>query len=158
MKKNLKKYRFLITGIIIIVFLLSLLVISFNGNLKEDGDYNQYKISSEKKEIPGTEIITSETLSSEHCNGDICVSDLVIHNNNGLGRAEYTVTNKGNMEASGYLKLNFGDKSITIFYQNVAPSKSTKNISQFNNLDFSGVTDYSLDELSKEEKDKIKVQ
>lgn len=157
MKKILKKYRFLITGIVIIVFLLSLVILSLNNN-KEVDDYNEYRISNEKKEIPGTEIITSDTLSAEHCNGDICVSDLIIHNNNGLGRAEYKVTNKGEKEATGYLKINFGEKGFIIYYQNVAPSKSTKNVSQFNNLDFSDVSDYSLDELSNEEKEKINMQ
>lgn len=158
MKKIIKKYRFLITGIVIIVFLFTLLLISFNGIKKEDDDYNKYKISNEKKDISGTTIITSDTLSSEHCNGDICVSDLVIHNNgNGLGRAEYKITNKGSEEASGYLKINFGEKGFVVFYQHLAPSKSTNNMSQFNGLDFNDVSDYSLDELSKEEKEKIKI-
>ena len=158
MKKIIKNKKYLVASGVVIVFLLFLLCFAFFGsNVKTEKGYNKYKISSKHKEIPGTDIINSDTLTSEHCLNDICVSNLVIYNNS-FGRMEYKVTNKGSKEATGYLKINFGEKSIIIYYQNIAPNKSVNSYSQFSGEDYSGVIDYSLEELTKEEKDKINVQ
>ena len=158
MKKVLKNKRYMVVAISIIVFLLLILGIAYFGcSGKTEDEYNKYKISSKQKDLPGTDVIKSDTLSSEHCFEDICVSDLVIYNNT-LGRMEYKITNKGSKEANGYLKMNFGDKSIIIFYQTVAPGKSVTSYSQFNGEDYGDVVDYFLEELTKEEMEKINVQ
>lgn len=154
---NKRKKMVIVIPIIVLAFLLLIIGICYAGSngSKKDPLENQYRISDNVVELSGTEIIENDNLTAEHCLGDICVKDVTIYQAGNEGRIEYTIINKGSNEATDILKLNFGDTFTYISFTILQPGKSVKSRTFFRNGDYSNVTDYTLENLTEEEKESI---
>ena len=155
MKNNLNKKIFIVLPLIMVSFFLLILGVSYIGKGKVKEPYNQYKISNKIVELKDTNIISNETLSSEHCLDDICVKDLKIFDGD-IGRIEYTIINNGSKEASNILKLNFGETYAYIAFSALQPGKSIQSKTVYHKKSYANVEDYKLENLTDEEKSKIK--
>lgn len=158
MKKFILDHMRLIIIIICIILAIAIICILFNVTVhkKNHPSSTEYKVSDKVVELPGTEVITTDSMKEEHCLNDICVSDVVVYNANKEGRVECIVTNKSNKVKTDYFKLVFNDIPLVISYKNLKPSKTVKAIAQYKGKDIKNVDDYVLKELTKEEKEKIK--
>lgn len=152
-----KKHKIIILILVALFILIEcgviLLLIKGNGDKVK---LNNYDYNDEIVELPNTVIIEGEKLSSKQCLKGICISDAKFYYNSEMGRVEYTITNTSKKKASGYLKMVFGDQYLVIVYKDLKPNKSIKSESQFMDLDIKDKHSYKLEELSKEEINKIK--
>ena len=116
---------------------------------------NHYNIASEVEEAPGTKVYTSPTLDKEHCLDTICVENVSFYYTDEGGRMEYTVINKSDKAASGFLKLVFGNQSLKIVYQDVPAGGKTKSGTFYSQKKIQSMEDYHLEHLSDDEYKKI---
>lgn len=155
MNKKLK------TIIIIICSLLLILALIFviRASKSEDESYkkNNYKFLNSSKDLPGTKLVKNDKLASEHCLNGICLVDTVIHDNSPLGVVTYTIINKSGENASDVIKMHFTSGDLLVAYS-ISKDEKISSSSQYNNLDLSKEEDFTLVELTSEEKSKINVQ
>ena len=158
MKKILKKDRMVIISALIVIGLILLVIIialsirprSSSNYLNEGYDFVETTI-----EDPGSNVYTSDTIKSEHCLGNICVSDVQVYYLNNNGRFDCKITNKGSSKATGYLKLNAKYTSLVLAYRDLEPGKTANASANYYSVKFEQFDDYTLSELSDTEKIKI---
>jgi hypothetical protein len=158
--KNMDKRRIILIVVIIIVLII-LLILAFFGSLekfenKEIDNDKQYNFTGNFVELPNTVTVSNSSLSTQHCLNNICISNLKIYYIDNDGRAEYTITNNSSSTASGYLKINFGSESLIAVYKNLNAGSSITTISMYNSKDLSGVTSYTLEQLTETDLESIK--
>lgn len=141
--------------IIILIILLSLIGFisykSFHKNKSNGKKPDNYKISKDKVEIPGTIRYTNNDLQSSHCVDKICIDGVVFYYIGDTGRIDYYISNYSLKEASGYLKLKFGDKILYAIYKNLGSGKTIKSTSQFMEVNITNKENYELEKISEKE-------
>jgi uncharacterized protein YxeA len=152
----IKKYKILIIIVLIIILIIVGVILFFTYGGHDSGRGNNYIIDDEVIELPGTVTYKSETLSSKHCLNDICISDAIFYYNGEIGRVEYKITNTSNKKKSGYLHMVFKDQTLLVRYKDLEPNKTVESKSQYTGIEITDKSDYKLEELTKEEINKIK--
>ena len=157
MKNNKVKIIFLIiAGILLLVGIIEIIHFTKkNETPHRPGTDNGYTVSSKVEELPGTKVYNSPTLNSEHCLDTICVENVSFYYTDEGGRMEYTVINKSDKVASGFLKLVFGKQSLKIVYQDVPAGGKVKSGTFYANKTIESMEDYHLEYLSDEDYKKI---
>ena len=158
MKAKNKKILLIIIIVLIIILLVTGCLIFLYKNKKgkdksDNTNFNRYDIVEKKAEV-----ISNDKMMAEHCLDNICLDKLTINYNGDNGYAEYEIVNKTSSVASGYLKINFGDKNLIVRYSELEPGQRFKTTSQYIGEDFTKVTDYKLEKLTSEEESKIITQ
>lgn len=154
-KKEFEKSNALmITIVILILILLILLIVLIPKNVQEPNT-DSYIISNEVVELPGTEIIENEKLNARHCLDGICIYKAKIYYVGNEGRMDFKIKNVSGKVKSGYLKMDFGGKSLIAKYESLRPGVTINQTAQYANLDLSGVDDFIVTKLTKEEKAKL---
>ena len=158
MKK--KNNSILIIIAIVVVLLIGIgAIVLFSG--KKDEKYppsdneNHYNITSTVEEPEGTQTYTSDTLKAEHCLDSICVEEVSFYYTDEGGRVEYTVINKSEMPASGFLKLVFDSQSLYITYQDLPAGGKKKTATFYSDIQIKNMEDYHIERLTEEENKKI---
>ena len=159
MRKKIKNNKMVLISIAIVVFLILLvLIVALAVRSHPAPKYNEnsgYTFIDSTVETPGSEVYTNDQIKAEHCLGDICLTDVKVYYVNESGRLDCKITNKGNSKATGYLKINLGFTSLIIAYKNLEAGGTADTSASFYNVKFKQFADYSLSELSKEDKSKI---
>ena len=150
----MKRNRTLIIIVTIILLILIALIIFFISP-KAPKLGNSYDVNTEKVELPNTSTYKNDKLSSKHCLNNICINNVIFYYNDNMGRIEYTITNTSNKVQSGYLKMVFGDRELTIVYKDLEPKKTINSRYQYSGIEISDKSDYKLRKLTKEEMSKF---
>ena len=154
-----KKIKVIVIVLVVILLLVGIVEIVLFSRKKEPSKVpsrsNEYNISSQVEEAPGTVVFNSPTLAAEHCLDSICVQDVTFYYTDEGGRIEYTVVNKTQEVASGFLKLVFGNQSLRIVYQDVPVGGKIKSGTFYSGKKIESMDDYHLEHLSKEDNKKI---
>lgn len=166
MKKfNLKSKPVMITIIVVgLLIICGLVVIISNiiNSLKNDDDVIKEKVSSDQttvyinKPYKNAKKISSKKLSKEHCVDDVCVKDLVIYYTKESNNIELSLANKSKKPATGYLKVVFGSKAMTVAYKDLAKGKDKPYTIQLGKTSLSDTSDFTVRKLTKEELAMIK--
>lgn len=153
-----KNKRVLIIILVIIVVFVLLLIFVRNIFTRRVEDYHSYyNFASDTVEIKGSKKYSTDQLSMPHCLKDICISEVVFtYVNNDYG-IQYVIRNNSSKKASGYLYMNYGDSRILLSYSSVEPGKTKRLSTSVHGREFKIYDDYSLSELTEEEKNKIRV-
>ena len=153
--KFIKKHGIIIIIVLIIILLIIGLILYLNARPKLKNIGNNYYYSENIVELPGTVTYKNDSLSSEHCLNNICISDVTFHYNNEVGKVDYKITNNSNKIVSGYLKMVFQNQSLLIVYKDLVPKRTINSSSQYMGIEIKDKSDYKLEKLSKEEIKKI---
>ncbi len=155
-KKNVKVIVIVLVVILLLVGIVEIVLFSRKKEApKGPVRSNDYVISSQIEEAPGTVTYNTPTLSAEHCLDSICVQDVTFYYTDEGGRIEYTVVNKTDQVVGGFLKLVFGKQSLRIVYQDVPAGGSIKSGTFYSGKKIESMDDYHLEHLSKEDNKKI---
>ncbi len=163
MKRNLKEFivnnkRTIVILVIVLLLVVCSVVIFKKISVKPTELHSEfYEFSSDEKEISGTQRYSNDLLTSEHCIGDICVRDVTFHYVNKIQKIEYVILNNGKKKATGYLYMKYGNHKILLSYSSLEPGKTVKNTSQLFGVEFEQHDDYTLSELTEEEKAAIHI-
>ena len=128
---------------------------SGNGQNGPTTNKNNYIISDKIEEEPNTQTYTNEVLASSHCLQSICVLNATFHYNDEIGRVDYSLENHSSEMATGFLKMVFGNQSLIISYQDLAPGNIIQTSSYYRGKKINNMEDYHLEELTDIEKSKI---
>lgn len=148
-KDNMKLIIIILSILILLLIIIGLVLISKSS--KNEEGFNDYEISNEVVELPGTKVVKNDTLKEEHCIDKICVSDVVIYKTDKDGRVECNITNKNENTESGYLRLKFNEIHLIVAYKNVLSNSSSKAVAQYTNMDIKDIGNYSVEKLTKKE-------
>lgn len=163
MKKIDWKNKAVLPIVLISIVLVAVMLVLIFSNItkKKDGDSKKSK-SNEQTSVffnnpyKDAKKITNKTLSKEHCLDDICVKNLTIYYTKESNNIELTLVNKGKKAATGYLKVVFGNKAMTVFYDSL--KKESPYTIQLGKEELSETSDFTVRELTNEELAKIKKQ
>ncbi len=156
-KLNFKNTMLFIIFLSIILFFIIILFIFCNKKTDIDKDYRRSNIIifTSKDKYKDAEIITNETLKSEHCVDKVCVKDLVIYKAKTYYNIEMKIKNKSKKEASGYLKVIFKDREMTIFYNKLKSNKEKNYTIQLGERGIDDPTDFKVRKLTDKELKKL---
>ncbi len=163
MKKiNWKDKTLLPIVLIAVVFIAIVLILVFSAISKKNVEESKKEGSGEQKTVFYNEPykdatkITNETLAREHCVDDICVKDLVIYYTKSANNIEFNLFNKGKKKATGYLKIVFDDKAMTVAYNSLESNKSSPYTIQLGKEKLEDTSDFIVRELTGQELEKLK--
>lgn len=165
MKKFNLKNKTLITIIVVVILLIISIVMILIGKMqdlkKDDKVIKENNLSDQtsvfiNKPYKNAKKITSKKLSKEHCLNDICIKDLTIYYTAESNNIELKVVNKGKNTATGYLKVVFGEKAMTVAYNSLGKKKPSPYTIQLGKEKLSDTSDFTVRELTSEELAKIK--
>lgn len=164
MKKfNLKnKPLIMIIGVVILIivsvlmFLIGKMLGAKKENIIKENNLNEQTTVFINKPYKNAKKITSKKLSKEHCLNDICIKDLVIYYTDESNNIELKVVNKGKKPATGYLKIVFGEKAMTVAYNSLDKKKSSPYTIQLGKEKLPDISDFTVRKLTSGEMSKIK--
>ena len=155
MKKIIAKNMKLVVICLSIILALCIIISLFLISKTNKENITNYEIVDEVVELPGTNIISNDNLSINHCLNDICVSDVTIYKAGNNGRLECSIVNNSTKTKTGYFKLVFPETYFIIYYDELNPGIPEKSIAQYTNKKLTDTSDYKLEELTKEEQKNI---
>lgn len=148
MKKSTKMIIACVLLFVIFVVIIYFLVIKGNkGNPSNNtvtGIGNYTKIGEPYKDPNGV-VIELDSLKSDHCIKNICVSITKISCNDSRGRIFYTIKNIGSDKTSGIIHLSFPEKEIKISYENLEVESVYESSYIYKNSNLKQVTDFTFD-------------
>ncbi len=168
MKKRKHKWIFLLVVVAIIVVIIGMILLlpsnsqkpsqdAFPEEKKQIDENNYYKYDDQEMVMEGTQIVQADGLKDAHCVETVCVTDVKFVLLPTIHKVEYTVTNISEVEQTGYLRMNFGEESTLVSFQKLKPKESVTSSFQFFGDTISKANNYTLEELTKEEIQQIKV-
>jgi len=154
-KKNLRVM--IVTVVVFLSLLLFVIgsVLLFGGKDKKKGGKAEYDIA-EVDIYKDFKVTTSEKLKKEHCLDKICINDLTIYQDDGKYDIVFKIKNTGSLKKSGYLKVVFGNRPLTVKYTNLKGKSSTNYTIQLGKYGLGEVDDFEVRELTDKELSKIK--
>ena len=149
--------------IMIILFIIFLLLLFFAFSFQEifmnhKKNHSEFQeFSDDVKELNGTKVYSNDQLTKEHCLGDICVYDVSFRYVNQIQVVDYTIKNRSKKTLTGDLYMHYGDEKILLSYYSLKPGKTVKRSFQMFGSNFVEQEDYTLSELTDEERKAIQV-
>ena len=158
MKKSKRNLLIIIISSVIVILLIIIVIFAFKhkDNMFDKDATNGYNILDEVIEIPGTNIISNDSLNEEKCLDDICVSNVKIYAVDNTGRVECVVKNNTANVKSGYLKLTASGQTVLIAYKELGPGESVNAIAGYDGKSISSADSYTIENLTKKEQKAIK--
>lgn len=158
-KKN--KTLIVIGLVVIILVVLAVVFLLSSVSNKKDDELPEKKLGKEQTSIfynepyKDAEKITSKQLAKEHCLDDVCIKDLTIYYTEFSNNIELNIVNKGKDTKTGYLKIVFDDKAMTVAYKNLEKGKTSPYTIQLDKKRLTDTSDFTVRKLTKEELSKI---
>ncbi len=162
MKKINWKSKTLLPIVLIAVVLVAVVLVLIASVILKKDDEDIRKKSGKQTSVfindpyKNATKITNSKLAKEHCVNDICVKDLVIYYTDTVNNIEFDLINKGKEKATGYLKVVFGDKEMTVSYDALESKRPSPYTIQLGKEKLATTEDFSVRELTSEELAKFK--
>ncbi len=139
---NMSKKRKIVIIILSILLILAVLVILICISPTQNDKKNNYYHD------PNEKVITNRDFKKEKCVNQICVKDITVAVNGNLSSIVYKITNKGDKDASGYLKIVFNGTEKKYLVYNLKAGETKPGTIGVNGKDLSNVETYELQELT----------
>ena len=157
--KNRKILIGIIIGLLVVLFFITLIYI-LSRNSKdfktESGNFIRYE---GKYTDPSFRDVSSDTLSQDHCDDNICFSIIKISCNASKGTIYYKISNVGNeSRKSGYYKISFNDNDIYLSYDNLDVNESSTSTNNYYDVDLTEVKDFNFTLISDKDGKKHVIQ
>lgn len=157
-----RKRNIILYSIVVVASILLLVGLIVILSLKPEDKKEEIKIGKNNyrietgKEYENATVITNDTLRKEHCVDEICIKDLTIYYFNDYNNIELEIINKGLDNASGYIRVTFGDLERTVAYKNLKKNEKTHYIIQLGDKKVPDTSDFKVRKLTSKEEKKIK--
>ena len=143
MYKMKKRIIFFIVGFLVLIIIVILLVLALTKSNNKNKEMTGKLVLSDKKAKLKIVDVSNETLSSEHCSENVCISNLKIECASYHGTVSYEIVLKGEkknkyalIDLKAYIKIDDLEKDIP-----------KNKVYRYRDYDLTNVSDYTFSVL-----------
>lgn len=157
--KNRRVLIGIVVGLLVVLLFIALIFVFCNNSKDYKTESNNFIRYEGEYTEPDFGDVSSDTLSQNHCDDNICFSIIKIVCNESKGTIYYKISNVGNeLKKSGYYKINFNNDTIYLSYNNLNVNESNTSTNTYYDVDLTKITDFNFTLISDKEGKKHVIQ